>query len=183
MTTSFWRMAVTAAVVAILSGVPVDAMAQTKLTVMVFQGVNNLPLFAAQANGFFAKRGIDFDLKFAKSSDELRTGLADGRWQIVHAAADNAVAMVEAAQVAAVIVIGGDNGMNSLIAQPDIASVADLRGKTVGVDAPNTAFAFQLYEMLRKSGLEKNDYAIKPVGATARRFEARVIQRTAGYRG
>ena len=172
MNASFWRMAVTAAVVASLSGVPVDASAQTKLTVMVFQGVNNLPLFAAQANGFFAKRGIDFDLRFAKSSDELRTGLADGRWQIVHAAADNAVAMVEVAKVAAVIVIGGDNGMNSLIAQPDIASVADLRGKTVAVDAPNTAFAFQLYEMLRKSGLERNDYAIKPVGATARRFEA-----------
>ena len=80
--------------------------------------------------------------------------------------------MVEAAKVAAVIVVGGDNGMNSLIAQPDIASIADLRGKTVAVDAPSTAFAFQLYEMLRKSGFEKDDYAVKSVGATARRFEA-----------
>lgn len=166
------RMLVATAMAAIALGAPADAIAQNKLTVMVFQGVNNLPLFAAQDNGFFAKRGIDFDLRFAQSSDELRAGLADGRWQIVHAAADNAVAMVEVAKIAAVIVIGGDNGMNSLIAQPHITSVADLRGKTVGVDAPNTAFAFQLYEMLRKSGLEKNDYAIKPVGATARRFDA-----------
>ncbi len=172
MANSLIRMLVATAVAAIALGAPADAIAQNKLTVMVFQGVNNLPLFAAQENGFFAKRGIDFDLRFAQSSDELRTGLADGRWQIVHAAADNAVAMVEVAKIAAVIVIGGDNGMNSLIAQPHITSVADLRGKTVGVDAPNTAFAFQLYEMLRKSGLEKNDYAIKPVGATARRFEA-----------
>lgn len=172
MANSLIRMLVATAVAAIALGAPADAIAQNKLTVMVFQGVNNLPLFAAQENGFFAKRGIDFDLRFAQSSDELRAGLADGRWQIVHAAADNAVAMVEVAKIAAVIVIGGDNGMNSLIAQPHITSVADLRGKTVGVDAPNTAFAFQLYEMLRKSGLEKNDYAIKPVGATARRFEA-----------
>jgi len=29
----------------------------TKLTVMVFRGGQNLPLFAAQAKGFFAKRG------------------------------------------------------------------------------------------------------------------------------
>ena len=172
MANSLIRMVVAAASVAFAWGTPVSATAQTKLTVMVFQGINNLPLFAAQANGFFAKRGIDFDLRFAQSSDELRNGLADGRWQIVHAAADNAVAMVEAAKVAAVIVIGGDNGMNSLIAQPDIASVADLRGKAVAVDAPATAFAFQLYEMLRKSGLEKNDYAVKSAGATARRFEA-----------
>ncbi len=172
MTVLFWRLGVAVAVAATLSGAPVVASAQTKLSVMVFEGINNLPLFAAQANGFFAKRGIDFDLRFAQSSDELRNGLADGRWQIVHAAADNAVAMVEVAKVAAVIVIGGDNGMNSLIAQPDIASVADLRGKAVAVDAPATAFAFQLYEMLRKSGLEKNDYAVKSAGATARRFEA-----------
>ena len=172
MANSLIRIVVAAASVAFAWGTPVSATAQTKLTVMVFQGINNLPLFAAQANGFFAKRGIDFDLRFAQSSDELRNGLADGRWQIVHAAADNAVAMVEAAKVAAVIVIGGDNGMNSLIAQPDIASVADLRGKAVAVDAPATAFAFQLYEMLRKSGLEKNDYAVKSAGATARRFEA-----------
>lgn len=172
MANSLIRMFVATAMAAVALDAPADAIAQNKLTVMVFQGVNNLPLFAAQENGFFAKRGIDFDLRFAQSSDELRAGLADGRWQIVHAAADNAVAMVEVAKIAAVIVIGGDNGMNSLIAQPQITSVADLRGKTVGVDAPNTAFAFQLYEMLRKSGLEKNDYAIKPVGATARRFEA-----------
>jgi ABC-type nitrate/sulfonate/bicarbonate transport system substrate-binding protein len=179
MTASFWRMAVAAAAAAaILSGAPVVASAETKLTVMVFQGINNLPLFAAQANGYFAKRSIDFDLRFAQSSDELRNGLAEGRWQIVHTACDNAVAMVEVAKVAAAIVIGGDNGMNSLIGQPDIASVADLRGKTVAVDAPNTAFAFQLYEMLRKNGLGKGDYAVKSVGGTGRRFEAMYEDKT-----
>jgi ABC-type nitrate/sulfonate/bicarbonate transport system substrate-binding protein len=128
MTHSFLRMAVAVAAAAIVSGAPVSARAQTKLTVMVFQGINNLPLFAAQANGFFAKRGLEIDLKFAPNSEELRNGLAAGRFQVVHAASDNAVAMVELAKVDAAIVIGGDNGMNSLIAQPDIGSIADLRG-------------------------------------------------------
>ncbi len=169
---SLIRLVVAAASAAFALGAPADAIAQTKLTVRVFQGINNLPLFAAQANGFFAKRGIDFDLGFAQSSDELRNGLAEGRWQIVHTACDNAVAMVEVAKVAAAIVIGGDNGMNSLIAQPDIGSIADLRGKMVAVDAPATAFAFQLYEMLRQSGLEKGAYEVKSAGATGRRFEA-----------
>ena len=36
----------------------------TKLTVIVFPGVQNLPMFAAQAKGFFAKRGLAVDLKF-----------------------------------------------------------------------------------------------------------------------
>src|SRR5215831_2754824 len=69
--------------------------AETPLTIMVFQGMQNLPLFAAQTKGFFAQHGLKVDIKIAPSSDELRHGLADGRWQIVHAAIDNSVAMVE----------------------------------------------------------------------------------------
>jgi ABC-type nitrate/sulfonate/bicarbonate transport system substrate-binding protein len=38
------------------------------------------------------------------------------------------------------------------------------------VDAPDTAYAFQLYEMLKRGGLNKGDYTIKPVGATAKRL-------------
>ena len=172
MTYLFWRMAVAVVAAAIVSAAPVSASAQTKLTVMVFEGVNNLPLFAAQSNGFFAKRGLDIELKFALNSEELRNGLAGGRFQIVHAVSDNAVSMVDVAKVDAAIVIGCDNGMNSVIAQPDMGSVADLRGKAVAVDAPNTAFAFQLYEFLRQKGMNKEDYAVKSVGATGPRFEA-----------
>ena len=56
----------------------------TKLTVIVFPGVHNLPMFAAQAKGLFAKRALAVDLKFTPNSDELRNGLAEGRYQIAH---------------------------------------------------------------------------------------------------
>ena len=78
---------------------PRKAAAQTKLTIMVFPGMPNLPLFAAQSNGFFAKRDLAVEIKYAPNSDEQRAGLADGRFQLVHSAADNAVAMVEVAKV------------------------------------------------------------------------------------
>jgi ABC-type nitrate/sulfonate/bicarbonate transport system substrate-binding protein len=65
----------------------------TKLTVMVFRGGQNLPLFAAQTKGFLAKRGLSVEVKFASSAAELPIGLADGRWQIIHSTADNAVGM------------------------------------------------------------------------------------------
>ena len=79
--------------------------AQTKLTIMVFQGVQNLPLFAAQTKGFFAKRGLEVDIKIAPTSDELRNGLAEGRYQIVHGAIDNAVAMAEVAKADIAVVM------------------------------------------------------------------------------
>src|SRR5258708_19123965 len=148
------------------------AKAQTQLTIMVFQGLQNLPLFAAQTKGFFARRVLEVEIKIAPNSDEMRSGLAEGRYQIVHGAVDNAVAMAEVAKKNIAVINGGDNGFNELFVQPDIASYADLRGKTVIVDAINTAYAFQLYEMLAQNGLKRGDYAIKVVGATFKRLEA-----------
>src|ERR1041385_7464882 len=91
---------------------------QTRLTVMVFPGTQTLPVFAAQARGFFANRGLAVDLKPAPNSEEQRRGLAEGRYQIVHGAADQCVALVEVSKIDAVIVAGGDDGFNRLFAQP-----------------------------------------------------------------
>ena len=154
---------------------PANAQTQpqmTQLTIMVFQGVQNLPLFAAQTRGFFGKRNLEVEIKIAPTSDEMRNGLAEGRYQIVHGAIDNAVAMAEVAKADIAVVCGGDNGWNQLIVQPEINAAADLRGKTVIVDAPNTAYALQLYDMLAQAGLKKGDYEVKVVGATFRRLEA-----------
>jgi ABC-type nitrate/sulfonate/bicarbonate transport system substrate-binding protein len=151
----------------------------TNLTIMVFQGMQNLPQLAAQRQGFFAKRGLNVDIRIAPNSDELREGLAHGRYQIVHAGVDNAVAMAEVAKIDIAIVMGGDNGFNRLIVQPEVKSYADLRGKTVIVDAPDTAFAFLMYEMLRKNGLGKGDYEVRPVGASFKRLEVMLQDKTA----
>jgi ABC-type nitrate/sulfonate/bicarbonate transport system substrate-binding protein len=145
---------------------------ETKLTIMVFQGMQNLPIFAAQSKGFLARWGLSLDVKIAPSSEEMRAGLADGRWQIIHTAVDNGVAMAETGKADIAIVTGGDNSFNHIIVQADINAAADLRGKTVIVDAPDTAYAFQLYEILKRAGLKKDsDYQVKVVGATFKRLD------------
>jgi ABC-type nitrate/sulfonate/bicarbonate transport system substrate-binding protein len=143
----------------------------THLTVMVFPGTQTLPLFAAQARGFFAKRGLAIELKPAPNSEEQRKGLAEGRYPIVHGAADQCVALV-AAGIEAIIVAGGDNGFNHLFVQPEIAGIADLRGKTLVADVANTGWSFVLYEILQRHGLQRGDYSIHEAGAPFRRFEA-----------
>ncbi len=142
-----------------------------QLTVMAFPGTQTLPLFAAQANGFFGKRGLTVDLKPAPNSDEQRKGLASGRYQIVHGAADQCVALAEAG-VDAIVVAGGDNGFNHLFVQPGIERLADLRGRTLVADVANTGWSFVLYEILRRHGLSRGDVAIHEAGAPFRRFEA-----------
>ena len=147
-------------------------MAPPRLTVMAFPGTQTLPLLAAQAHGFFTKRNLAVELKPAPNSEEQRQGLAAGRYQIVHGAADQCVALVEASQVDAVIVAGGDNGFNHLFVQPEIERLADLRGRTLVADVANTGWSFVLYEMLRQHGLGRGNYMVQEAGAPFRRFQA-----------
>src|SRR5216117_3383054 len=154
------------------------ASAQTPLKVIVFPGLSNFSIFAAQHKNLFAKHGIDIELTNTPNSDVMRNGLAQGDYQIAQAGVDNSVAMVELAKADAIIVAGGDNGFNHIFVQPDITSYADLRGKTVVVDAPNTAFALLLYKVLKDNGLNKGDYAVKPVGGTPVRLDAMLKDKT-----
>jgi ABC-type nitrate/sulfonate/bicarbonate transport system substrate-binding protein len=139
---------------------------------MVFQGVQNLPLFAAREKQLFDRQNLSLDQRIAPSSQELREGLAEGRYQIVHTSVDNAIAMSEQANIDVVVVMGGDNGWNDFFVQPEIGSYGDLRGKTLIVDAPDTAFAFQLYKILKVNGVDVSEVTIKPVGATRFRLQA-----------
>ena len=157
---------------AVMLGAMSAATAQTQLKVMVFPGLSNFSIYAAQHKNLFAKHGLAIELLYTPNSDVLRNGLAKGDHQIAHAAVDNAVAMVELAKADVAIVTGGDNGFNHIFVQPEITAYAELRGKTVVVDAPNTAFALLLYRVLKNNGLNKGDYVVKPVGGTTARLEA-----------
>ena len=145
---------------------------ETKLTVMVFRGGQNLPLFVAQEKGLFAKRGLTVNAVFAPSADELPRVLADGRVQIIHSTADNVVKILDVDKLDVALVIGGDNAHNHIIAQQDIARLEDLRGKTIVLDTATSGYAYVLYAILKRHGLNKGDYVLKTVGATPRRLEA-----------
>jgi ABC-type nitrate/sulfonate/bicarbonate transport system substrate-binding protein len=69
--------------------------------------------------------------------------------------------------------MGGEGSQNELMAQPEIKSIKDLQGKTLIVDAPNTAYALQMKKILLLNGLQAGkDYEIKPFGATPARLAA-----------
>ena len=59
------------------------------------------------------------------------------------------------------VVLGGDNSFNQLIVQPEIKSLADITARPSSSMPSNTAYAFQLYEMLAQNGLKKGDYEVK----------------------
>src|SRR2546429_1369695 len=103
----------------------------------------------------------------------MRAALAEGQADVAHAAVDNSVAMVELTGADVAIVMGGEGSLNELFVQPDIHSAAELRGKTLIVDAVNTAYALQMKKILLLNGLQAGrDYEMKPYGATPQRLVA-----------
>src|SRR3954471_4081761 len=144
-----------------------------RLRVNAFPNAKALPLHAGVAKGIFARHDIAIELSFTENSTRQREGLAAGTIDIALAAVDNAVAMVEVAHQDVIIVTGGDSGMNEFFVQPYVRSFADLRGKIVVVDAPDTAYALQAKKILLKHGLQAGrDYTVKPVGRGELRLKA-----------
>jgi ABC-type nitrate/sulfonate/bicarbonate transport system substrate-binding protein len=161
-----------AAAIAATGGCIETVSAQTALKVIVFPGMSNLAQFAADAQGYYKKRGLQVELIYTPNSTELRNGLAEGRYHIAHGGVDNAVAQVENDKTDLFVFMGGNSGMNSLFVQPQINSYDDLRGKIMAVDSPKTAFALLLYKMLEVKGIKRNEYEVRGVGATHLRLKA-----------
>jgi ABC-type nitrate/sulfonate/bicarbonate transport system substrate-binding protein len=142
------------------------------LRVCTFAGASSLPLLAAEELDLFRASGLDVELVQTRSSDELMNGLLDGGFQIVHAAPDNYVAWRDRTGAEILAWIGGTSGPVSLVARPGIATIEDLRGLTIGVDAPTSGFVSLLRKLLRSAGLGPDDISMEIVGATHLRATA-----------
>lgn len=134
-----------------------------------------LPIVVGEMRGTFARYGLEVKTQNFANSGLMRKALADGTGNLAYAAVDNAVAMAELSGANVEIVSGGEGSQNELIVQPEIKSIEDLRGKTVLVDAVNTAYALQLKGILLLHGMRVGrDYELNAFGATPLRLKALV---------
>jgi ABC-type nitrate/sulfonate/bicarbonate transport system substrate-binding protein len=148
------------------------------VTVNVFPGGFNWPIYVGQAKGFFDKHGIAVEIQGTPDSVTQMTDFSLGKFDIAMTAVDNIVAYVEGQGQAPIgpqpeffAFMGVDTGFLSLVASPGIETVQDLRGKVVSVDAMTTGYAFVLYEILRRNGLERNkDYELVSAGGMVQRW-------------
>lgn len=130
-------------------------------------------LLAAEAKGFFTAHGLRVTHEVTSSSTEQIRGLLGGRWDIAHTAADNVMAYVDRERADLFIFLVADLSLDQqLVVRPGIEAYADLRGRLLGVDAPDTGYAFVLCKMLALNGLERGTYELAPVGSSPRRLQA-----------
>ena len=149
----------------------------TTLRVLAFDGGWNLPIWIAQRNGLFEAQGVGVQLAYTPGSGFLVTSVLDGKADIAFATVDNVVAYQEGQGEAKIAsdpdlfaFMGGDGGFFSLVASPSIKEVADLKGKTVSVDAMTTGLAFVVRELIARGGIAESDVNFERVGGTAVRY-------------
>ncbi|MFO1323097.1 MAG: ABC transporter substrate-binding protein [Burkholderiales bacterium] len=159
------------------AGAHAQAPALTPLRVVAFDGGWNLPIWAAQRQGFFDANGISVQVAFTPNSAALVTGLHEGRYDVAIATIDNFIAYQEgqgeaklAGEPDFAVVMGGDGGFLAVVGGPGIRSFAELKGKTLSVDAMTTGLAFVLRELVARSGLGDADVTYVRAGGTPLRY-------------
>ena len=157
------------------------------LELIAFGGGGNWPIWAAQEKGLFAKNGIAVKLSFTPNSVDQIRNLMDGTYDLGTTAYDNVVAYQEGqgetelpVQPDLFAFMGGYSGSLRFVTQPDIKNYADLKGKTLGVDAATTGFAFILYKLAALNGLSSADYKVERLGGTPARVQALMEGKIAG---
>ena len=147
------------------------------LRVITFEGGWNLATWAAQRQGFFEANGVSVQLTNTPNSVALVSGVYGGRYDIAMATIDNFIAYQEGqgeARLAGdpdfVVVMGGDGGFLSVVGGGSVKSFADLRGKTLSVDAMTTGLAFVLRELVARGGVAESDVTYVRAGGTSQRY-------------
>jgi ABC-type nitrate/sulfonate/bicarbonate transport system substrate-binding protein len=149
----------------------------TPLRVIAFDGGWNLPVWAAQRQGFFEANGVSVQLTYTPTSVYLITKVLDGTFDIALGGMDNVVAYQEGQGEAKIpdnpdlfAFLGGDDGFASIVAVPGVKSFGELKGRTVSVDAMTTGYAFMVRELLARNGLAETDVSFVRAGGTANRY-------------
>jgi NitT/TauT family transport system substrate-binding protein len=131
------------------------------------------PWYIGVQKGFFAEAGINLDIIYVPTASGLVQQLSAGSLDIV---ADVGVvepihAVEKGAPVGLLRIIGRVSAYE-MLAKPGIASVKELKGKTICIGGLVDINRVYLERIMQANGLHDGDYDITVVGNTAGRFAA-----------
>jgi len=125
------------------------------------------PWQVAEEKGLFEAAGLDVELTYFESYTDSLNALNAGRLDANSQTLNDTISSL-AAGSDQVVVLTNDNstGNDQVIVGPAIASVADLKGRSVGVEE-GTVDHFLLLLGLAEAGLSSDDVTIQPLATDA----------------
>jgi NitT/TauT family transport system substrate-binding protein len=155
---------------AICAANPAWAADPSKITIMV-GGITKmiyLPAKLAQQLGYFAAEGLDVELQSQPTGIDAENELLAGAVQAVVGFYDHAIDLQSRGkEVSAIVILAQVPGEVEMVSSkaPTIKSMADIRGKTLGVTGLGASTNFLTHYLASKQGVTSKEYSILPVGA------------------
>jgi len=149
-----------------------SATAPRRLKVIYFRAAYNLPITLGLERGVFARHGLELDIKYTLGSIMICESLLSGEQDLGALALDDVVYEVEERNADIFAFMGYNSGTIQLMARPGINSARDLAGGKLGVDDPNSGYAFVAHKILQAMGLKRDEYETVPSGGHNRRAQA-----------
>ena len=155
-------------VAAIAAVIALPAAAQeTKVAIGISGWTGYAPLTLAKEAGIFKKHGVDATLKKIPVT-ERHLAIASGDVQCAATTIETFVTWnANGVPIIQVVWLDERYGVDGLVARNSIASIKDLKGKTVGVQGPGSSPHFGLAWMLRKNGLTMKDITVATMSPQA----------------
>lgn len=132
----------------------------SSLNVMLFGTGSNVVVTAGVARGVFSRHGLTLDIAYTQGSEMLCETLRAGGCDIGVLAADDVVYEVERRGLDFFLFMGIHAGLLSLMARPEIATLAALAGRRFGVDDTASGFVLLARHILRDQGLDEDTYTL-----------------------
>lgn len=128
-----------------------------------------IPNVVAQRKGFFARERLAVSMVPLMGTTHMVAALDKGDVDATGTALPYMIRAVLKGSDAAAVIGGVANTIYSLIAKPDIHTIADLKGKVVALSAPPDTITLSTRMLLAKGGLKDGDYRTEQIiGSTQR---------------
>jgi len=144
--------------------------AETMLHVgVVSRTIFYLPAWTAIAQGFFKQEGLDVEIEVYDGSDRISEDLRAGTKQIGINSIENLIAEAYKGGPLRVIAGTAQRPPHYIIAQAEIKSLADLKGKTIGVVSMKEGTTFFVADIAQAGGFALADVKVEAVGGSPTR--------------
>jgi NitT/TauT family transport system substrate-binding protein len=147
---------------------------ETKVVLGISGWTGFAPLTLAKETGIFKKNGVDVTIKKIPQKDR-HLAIASGDIQCAATTVETYIVWnANGVPITQVLQLDKSYGADGLAVRNGIQKVADLKGKTVGVDAPGTTSYFSLAWILKKNGMTIKDVNVATMSpqASAQAFVA-----------
>ena len=131
-----------------------------------------LAIWTARDAGFYAQRGLDFNLFDMVGGAEAGPTLSSGKIQLMHIGLSSVIrANARGADLRA---IGSLSNVIrfTLFAKDGVTSAAQLKGGTIGISSAGSESEATLAVALERLGLQRSDVTLKEIGTGNDRFKA-----------